>query len=68
MLSVKRPLLFALELLAALALATAGAWLAAKAEHKLNAKANADVRSSYALQELVAVEKEKLALEKRGCR
>lgn len=64
----KRPIVFALELLAALALATAGAWLTDKVGRKVNAKSNADVRSSFALQALVDVERERLELEKRGCR
>lgn len=62
---MKRPLVFALELLAALALATAGAWLADKVGRKVNAKSNADVRSSFALQALVEVERKRLEFEKR---
>ncbi len=51
---MKRPLVFALELLAALALATAGAWLADKVGRKINAKSNADVRASYAQERIAA--------------
>lgn len=50
---VKRPLVFALECLVAMAIAVAGAWLAAKTGHKLNAKANGDIRAAAA-QERIA--------------
>lgn len=44
-----RPVQFALELTVAAFLAVGGSCLAAKAGGKLNAKSNADVRSSFAL-------------------
>ncbi len=50
----KRPVAFALEVLAALALSTAGAWLAAKAGHKMNAKANGDIRAAAAQERMAS--------------
>ncbi len=50
---MKRPLLFALECVLAMAIAVFGAWLAAKAGHKMNAKANGDIRAAAA-QERIA--------------
>lgn len=51
---MRRPIVFALELLASLALATAGAWLAAKAGRKMNAKANGDIRAAAAQERIAA--------------
>ena len=62
---MKRPILFAAELLAALALAAVGTWVTAKAGAKTNAKANADVRSSFALLDLSNTERQRLEIEKR---
>ncbi|MDE2107010.1 MAG: hypothetical protein KGL39_57920 [Patescibacteria group bacterium] len=45
---MKRPLVFALECVVAMAIAVAGAWLAAKVGKKINDKANADVRAGFA--------------------
>ncbi len=61
----KRPVVFALECVVAMAIAVAGAWLASKTGSKLNGKANADVRSSFALQALVSIERDRLAAENR---
>ncbi len=47
---MSRPIVFALEVVAGLAIATAGAWLAAKSGLKMNAKSNADVRASWAAE------------------
>lgn len=46
---MKRPLVFALELLVAGLLSVAAAYSAAKIGGKLNGKSNADIRSSFAL-------------------
>jgi hypothetical protein len=48
-----RPIVFALECVLAMAIAILGAWLAAKAGHKMNAKANGDIRAAAA-QERIA--------------
>ena len=47
---MKRPLLFAAELLAAMALATAGAWLADRWSRKHNREAQAEERIAAALE------------------
>ncbi len=52
--SLSRPVVFALELVAGLAIAVLGAWLAAKVGVKLNAKANGDVRASLAQERIAA--------------
>jgi hypothetical protein len=57
---IKRPIVFALECVLAMAIALAGAWLAAKAGHKLNAKANGDIRAAAA-QERIASAMEAIA-------
>jgi hypothetical protein len=62
---MKRPILFALECIVTAVLSLAGTWLVARAGNKMNSKANADVRSSYALQALVDVERERLAVDRR---
>lgn len=62
---VKRPIVFALELIAAMALSTVGAYLAAKIGGKLNAKANGDVRAGWAaLENARATERIAAALER----
>lgn len=46
---MKRPITFALEVVAGLFIAVGGAWLSIKASEKLNGKANADIRTSFAM-------------------
>lgn len=50
---MKRPILFAIELVLGMIIALAGAIVVSKAGHKMNAKANGDIRAAAA-QERIA--------------
>lgn len=49
---MKRPIMFALEVAAGLVIVSMGGWVSEKIAHKLNAKANADVRASFAQERM----------------
>ena len=62
---MKRPILFAFECIVAASVSALGTWIIGRVGNKMNSKANADVRSSYALQALVDVERERLVVDRR---
>lgn len=62
---VPRPIRFGLEVGIGLVAAVAGAWLADKAGQKSNAKANADIRASFAQVGIETELREEIEVNKR---
>lgn len=58
---MNRPIFFAMECVLAAFIAITGAYIAAKGSQKINAKANGDIRTSFAMERSAAAQ-ERIAI------